>query len=795
MEKHWPHLHFEVKLPKKWVITCCLLLFTIFLQAQIKYSRVEIEKTYLTELAKQGIAVEDGVFTEDNKLMIELSENELKQLTQIGIPFEVVIENVTEFYIERNEKRIKNIQNIHDIPVPTGFSLGSMGGYCTLSEIYMHLDSMHARYPNLINARQSLGSLTTQQGRQLFWVKISDHPEMDESENRILFTALHHAREPIGMQQMLFFMYYLLENYDSNPYIHQLIDTTEIFFIPCVNPDGYEFNHLVSPNGGGMWRKNRRLNPDNSYGVDLNRNYGYMWGYDDLGSSPVPSSETYRGPSAFSEPEIQMIRDFAQLYDFNLVFNYHAYSNTLLYPWGYITDTTAENPIFKNFAFKLTNYNANAYGPASLMLYLVNGNSDDWYYAGQVNQQRAFSFTPEIGNNMQGFWPSIDQIILLCQDQVEANFLAIRFGSRSGEITQHNKLFFSQNQNFVSFHFKRYGLEEGVTYKVSLLPLSNLIESVGQPVYFNHPELLISYSDSISFSVSKDILPGDEIKILLTLEDDYFTHSDTLTLIFGIPYPIFTDECTTMGNWSSNKWGNNSFVYNSPPSSITDSPVGNYSSNANTSITSTQEFDLTKAKAAVLSFYALWDTERRYDFVQVFASIDQGQHWTALQGKYSSPSSNPLVMDQPVYQGTNLQWVNEEINLSPFTGQKLKIKFALKSNQFINKDGFYFDDISLQIIDKSTGITPSEQNNQLLYTIFPNPANGALHIRPANPHTAQSVQVSIYNIFGKLFLRQSFPSSIRRMDVNLENLPSGVYFISIEAGVEQVQWEKLLISH
>jgi hypothetical protein len=250
-----------------------------------------------------------------------------------------------------------------------------------------------------------------------------------------------------------------------------------------------------------------------------------------------------------------------------------------------------------------------------------------------------------------------------------------------------------------------------------------------------------------------------------------------------------------MGNWSSNKWGNNSFVYNSPPSSITDSPVGNYSSNDNTSITSTQEFDLTKAKAAVLSFYALWDTERRYDFVQVFASIDQGQHWTALQGKYSSPSSNPLVMDQPVYQGTNLQWVNEEINLSPFTGQKLKIKFALKSNQFINKDGFYFDDISLQIIDKSTGITPSEQNNQLLYTIFPNPANGALHIRPANPHTAQSVQVSIYNIFGKLFLRQSFPSSIRRMDVNLENLPSGVYFISIEAGVEQVQWEKLLISH
>ena len=58
---------------------------------------------------------------------------------------------------------------------------------------YMHLDTMHARYPQLISAKQSLGSQTTQQGRQLYWVKISDHPDMAENENRILFTALHHA--------------------------------------------------------------------------------------------------------------------------------------------------------------------------------------------------------------------------------------------------------------------------------------------------------------------------------------------------------------------------------------------------------------------------------------------------------------------------------------------------------------------------------------------------------------------------------------------------------------------------
>ncbi|HAW59774.1 MAG TPA: hypothetical protein DCX03_12385, partial [Bacteroidales bacterium] len=129
------------------------------------------------------------------------------------------------------------------------------------------------------------------------------------------------------------------------------------------------------------------------------------------------------------------------------------------------------------------------------------------------------------------------------------------------------------------------------------------------------------------------------------------------------------------------------------------------------------------------------------------------------------------------------------------TGQKLKIKFVLKSNQFINKDGFYFDDFSVQIIDKSTGINPSEQNNRILYTIFPNPAKDAVHISIGHSITTQSIEVSLYDIFGKLFLRQVFPYSIHRIDLNLANLPSGLYFISIEAAGEPVIWEKLLVLH
>ena len=83
--------------------------------------------------------------------------------------------------------------------------------------------------------------------------------------------------------------------------------------IPVINPDGYVYNELIEPDGGGMHRKNRRnTNCGNgtTRGVDLNRNFGYEWGADNIGSSSDPCSEVYRGDSAFSEPEAQAVRDF-----------------------------------------------------------------------------------------------------------------------------------------------------------------------------------------------------------------------------------------------------------------------------------------------------------------------------------------------------------------------------------------------------------------------------------------------------------------------------------------------------
>src|SRR5690606_2209606 len=117
---------------------------------------------------------------------------------------------------------------------------------------------------------------------------ISDQPDVDQDEPEVLYDALHHAREPASLSQLIFYMWYLLENYGTNDEVTYLVDSTEMYFVPCVNPDGYVYNWNNHPTGGGMWRKNRRVNGNGTFGVDLNRNYGHEWGYNNTGSSPDP---------------------------------------------------------------------------------------------------------------------------------------------------------------------------------------------------------------------------------------------------------------------------------------------------------------------------------------------------------------------------------------------------------------------------------------------------------------------------------------------------------------------------
>ena len=378
----------------KTLITLFLFVFISFeILAQQPYSKVSIDigQKGLQGLSKAGIDITSGWLKKGSLFETDLSKSEISTVKQAGYPVKILIENVSEYYANRaqNESCTVTRNTNEEWPTPQHWELGSMGGFYTLDEVMAELDEMHSLYPNLISERAPISTTNlTHDGRMQYWVRLSDNPDVHEEEPEILYTGLHHAREPMSVQQMIWYMWHLLENYDTDADIQALVNNTEMYFVPVVNVDGYEYNHQTDPNGGGMWRKNRRNNGDGSYGVDPNRNYGFKWGLDNEGSSPVSSDNTYRGPEPFSEPCTQNMRDFSNDHDFKLAINYHSYSNLLLYSWGYTSDPSPDNELFHEYAKLMTKENHYTYGPASTTIYPTNGDANDWMYGEQETKDK-----------------------------------------------------------------------------------------------------------------------------------------------------------------------------------------------------------------------------------------------------------------------------------------------------------------------------------------------------------------------------------------------------------------------
>ncbi|RMF58697.1 MAG: T9SS C-terminal target domain-containing protein [Calditrichaeota bacterium] len=426
MKKHLriPFFH-HVKI----IMVFSLLLIGLLLAQDNKplYSEVKIfikDRTDIVYLQSLGMGL-DHLKVGDDYVQAVLDERQLNLLRESGYPYEILIPDLIAEVQSRNlspsemkalEKKMKKKYNI------SGFEFGSLNGYYNFNEVVQELDSMRILYPDLVSARQSIGQSI--EGRDIWMVKISDNPDIDEGEPEILYTALHHAREPQSMATIMYFMYYVLEAYNDpghpdHDWVVFLLENRELYFIPVVNPDGYVYVEQQDL----YWRKNRRNNGDGSFGVDLNRNYGYQWGYDNVGSSPDPYSSTYRGTGPFSEPETQAIRDFCNAHEFQLALNYHSYSNLLIYPWGYINQLTPDANLFIDLAVDMTQYNGYTHGNAPSLLYPVNGEANDWMYGEQSTKEKIFGMTPEVGSAFDGFWPPIDRIFPLAQENVYPNLV------------------------------------------------------------------------------------------------------------------------------------------------------------------------------------------------------------------------------------------------------------------------------------------------------------------------------------------------------------------------------------
>ncbi|MET9382458.1 M14 family zinc carboxypeptidase [Streptomyces sp. NPDC002928] len=219
----------------------------------------------------------------------------------------------------------------------------------------------------------------------------------DGSKPSVLYMSNQHAREWITPEMTRRLLHYYLDNYKTDKRIKKIVDSTELWFVLSANPDGYDYTFQDSDTR--LWRKNLRdVNGDGAIstgdGVDLNRNFAYKWGYDDEGSSPNPTSETYRGASPASEPETQALDAFEKRIGFAYGINYHSAAELLLYGVGWqVATPTPDDVLYKALAGTPDNSAVPGYHPqVSSELYTTNGEADG--HAGNVNGMAMF--TPEM---------------------------------------------------------------------------------------------------------------------------------------------------------------------------------------------------------------------------------------------------------------------------------------------------------------------------------------------------------------------------------------------------------------
>jgi len=725
-------------------------------------------------MREHGFELDHGTIKPGHFIINDFSAREVEWLTAAGVRFETLEEDLETYYVERNllseAERSSRANCISsggtEFEQPDNFKLGSMGGFFTYEEFMENIDSMAFLYPDLITQRAAIDTFLTHENRPIYWLKISDNPSVNEAEPEVLYTAIHHAREPQSLSQLIFYMWYVLENYGQNDTVTYLVDNTEMYFVPMINPDGYIQNQTTNPNGGGLWRKNRRDNLDGEFGVDLNRNYGFEWGYDNTGSSPSTSSNTYRGLGAFSEPETKAVKWLCEQNTFSFALNYHAHGNYVIYPWGYITaPLTPDSNYFIRSAQLLTAENSYVYGTGyETVGYAVNGDSDDWMYGEQTAKNKIFSMTPEVGNSGDGFWPVSTRIIPLSQENVRPNLLLSHLAGMYVEMSDKSPAMISSTTGSIDVDIERLGLQFDPNNTYSLEPVSsNVISTSGSATYI-FMNIGDAVSESFPFVLDASIQPGDEVVFGLKSSHTGFTTTQEIVKIFGDPAIALSNSADNMVDFTSFSWSNTDEEFVSPSSSITDSPYEFYSNNSINEIEYERIIDMRNSLHGYLTFQAKWHIEGGWDYVQLMASPVNQNDWSPLCGLYTREGSSDQDEGQPLWDGLQSNWVDERVDLNDYAGQRIKLKFRLVSDQFVTYDGFYFDDLEFAVLQDPNAEIPIDTGyvdsvvsvgqelwNEDAFTLFPNPAVDAVRIE-SNKIDAL---VEVFDINGRRVLSRS----------------------------------------
>jgi len=208
-----------------------------------------------------------------------------------------------------------------------------------------------------------------------------------------------------------------------------------------------------------------------------------------------------------------------------------------------------------------------------------------------------------------------------------------------------------------------------------------------------------------------------------------------------------------------------------------------------------------------------FNIEKGWDYGQVLISSDSGKIWTPVGGNFSILGSGSFQpMNEPLYDGKIDNWVKEIIDLTQFTDDKILLRFQLKSDEYVEEDGWYVDDIQIfeyqnQIVSvaKSSNI-PNEFS---LEQNYPNPFNPSTTIRYAIPtverdksrsdgsklKSALQVTLKVYDILGRevaVLVNQPQTAGNYEVKFDSKEMTSGIYFYTLRSG-EFVQSCKMIL--
>lgn len=241
-------------------------------------------------------------------------------------------------------------------------------------------------YSELVNLHE-IGH--SHENRPIYALEISSEEGTNDGRPESLHMGMHHGCEWPSGEMAIDLAWHLLENYKTDAQVTAIVDNIRVWIIPVVNPDGFIYS---ADESDASWRKNRRPLPCGNIGVDLNRNYSYMW--DTFKREGEPSDGRYRGPDPFSELELQGIRDLYLERHIVTTITGHTVAGMILWPWAYNKKPAPDTDVLKGLAFEMNDWSNYIVGQWNSTLYGASGEATDWIYG----VFRGLAYTFEYGD-------------------------------------------------------------------------------------------------------------------------------------------------------------------------------------------------------------------------------------------------------------------------------------------------------------------------------------------------------------------------------------------------------------